>query len=147
MSQELAIRAVEGFSRRPPHDENAEHALLHEQGSEHQGENARPQKALWEWKINFADIRLIDQLTADATGQAILADRHARLLVDLETVRQTLTARADSYNADRFRVSRIVQCDTAEIDRQLLFQVTQQDLKNARQILAFADGARNPMQQ
>src|SRR5438552_6980452 len=112
MSQELAVRAVEGFTHGAPHDENAEHALLHEQGSEHQGENAGPEEALREWKINFADIRLIDQLTSDATGQAILADRHPWLLVDLEEVRQALAAGADGYDTDRLRVSRIVQRDT-----------------------------------
>ena len=55
---------------------------------------------------------------------------------------------ADAHAGDRQLFSRrIVQADAAEIDRQVVFQRADDHLEDAAQILAFADGARDLVQQ
>jgi hypothetical protein len=93
-----------------------------------------------------ARIRLADQLAAHRGGEAMRADRHARLFRELEIRRRLLAARTDANEHD-LGVCRVVSADTREIGGQLIFESLRDDLVDARQVLAFPDGARDLLQQ
>ena len=101
---------------------------------------------LRERRIDQARVRLVDQLPEHGLGHAVVADVHMLLFGERQFHRQLGAAQA--HARDHHVVGRrVVQADAAEIDGHLVFERADHDLEDARQVLAFADGARDLVQQ
>ena len=87
----------------------------------------------------WLDVRLVDQLSAHATRQAILVDLDACLLRHRELRCQDSLSQADAGDNQAF-LRRVIEADAAEIDRQMLLERSDDDLKDALDILPLADG-------
>ena len=146
LPEKLAVAAAETIDLAARHDDNAENIAFRAQRSGNHRAQASLAKTRGKRKIHQTEVGLIDQMAAHAARQAILIDDEARLFAHGELSRQYLAVQPDA--ADRKGLGLLaVETDTAEIDRQVIFKRTHDDLENASQILPLADGARDLIEQ
>ena len=146
LSQEFALAAAEGLLFGPRAHQHSEYLVLHDQRRDHQGAQPGRSEPLRKRKGYLQDIGLVDQLPRDAARQSVGVERHIGLVRQTELVGVAAAGRADRADGQRLRDG-IVQQKAAEIDGQILLETAENDLKDARQVLAFARGARDVLQQ
>jgi hypothetical protein len=144
LQQEVALAGAEACQLMPRRDQDAENLSLDEQRRGHH----RPQSALREplreqrWLLD--GVGRVDQFPAGGACQAVLADVHARVLGERKLPREVLAADSDAVDRE-FVGRRVIKTEAGEIDRKLIFQRADDDLDDARQILALGDGTRDVM--
>src|SRR5258708_27712732 len=80
LSQELAFAAAETMRLAPGSDEHPENPAFHQEWRCHHRTEPYLCQPLWKGKEHLIDVRLIDQLSPDAAGQAVLVDGNLGLL-------------------------------------------------------------------
>src|SRR5579862_3870881 len=104
------------------------------------------QEPLGEREIYDAQIGLVNQLPAHASGKPVLIDFHTSLLGHRKLHRDWLTTNADARDRKSFGRG-IIQTNACEIDRETVFQCSDNHLKNAAQIQPFRNRTSDLVQQ
>ena len=81
LPQEFALATAEAVPLLASRDENSEHFAFDQQRRRHHRTQRGFSQALGEWEWDLADIRLVDQLSAHATREAVLINFDACLLI------------------------------------------------------------------
>src|SRR5271163_852830 len=76
--EKLALAAAERLLLPPRGYQHTKHLVFHDQRGDDQGPEAGSRKPLRKRELNCAHVGLIDEITRDAPGKAVLIDRHQR---------------------------------------------------------------------
>ena len=146
LAQEFALAAAEGVRGAPRRDQHAEDLALDQQRRDDQRAHAGARQPRRKRERRVRDVRLVNQLTLDATRQPVLVDGNVRAFDHVEPARHRFGAGADAAHGEPV-LANFVQADHAEIDRQFFFDAAHHDLEDAAQVLALADGSRDARHQ
>ena len=146
LPQELALAAAEGLLMAARAYQHPEYLVLHDQRRNHHGAQPRCRQPLRKRKGHLQHVRFVDQLPRHASGQPVGVERHIHSFRQTELLGEDCAGDAERADGQRLRDG-VMQEKAAKIDRQVLLQAAEHDLKDARQILAFSRGARDVLQQ
>ena len=146
LPQELTLGAAEGLGGAARRNQHPEDPLFDEQRSDHERPEARLAEALRKREADLTRVRLVDELSPEATRQSVLIERHLVVLGEAQSARALRALRPDHRDGQGVG-ARLAYAHAAEIDRQILLQVVQHDPEQARQVVTRAGRVRDPVQQ
>ena len=146
--EEFAVARAETVNGRASHQQHAEHvaALFDEQRHRDERAQAGSPETLGERRIGGDDVRLVDQLAANAAAQAVVVDFDFRLFPQLELGCARCAVRADARHG-QLALDLVVLTQAGEIDVQLILETTYHDIEDAGEILALRDRVGSLLQQ
>src|SRR5204863_9269684 len=147
LPQELTLGAAEGVGGAPRRNQHPEDPLFDEQRSDYERPEARLAEALRKREADLTRVRLVDELSPEATRQCVLIDRQLVVVGEAQSARALRALRPDHRDGQGAAGARLVYAHAAEIDRQILLQVVQHDPEQARQVVTRAGRVRDPVQQ
>ena len=146
LPEKLAFAAAEAVGLPPGGHENSENFALNQQWCCNERTQPSARQPLRKGERHLADVRLINQMAANAAGQAVLVDGDACLLGQGQFHSQVRAPHSDAGDGQYFLLG-VVEAHATEVNRQIVFQAPDDDLEDACQILPFADGAYDPVEQ
>ena len=146
LPQELTLGAGKTVRPAPRGNQHAEDAALRPQRRHHHRSQSAAGKACRERKTRRADIGLVHQFPPHTAPQPIVVNADHGLLVYRQLVDERLALQADAGHPEGIG-RRVVQTDTAKIDRQAILQARHHHLEDALQVLALANRARDVIEQ
>src|SRR5689334_12619849 len=134
LAEKLAFATTEAVGLPPGRHENAENLALDQQWCCHERTQSSSRQPLREGERHLPDVRLINQMAADAAGQAVLVDRDPCLLGQGQFHSQVPAPHSDAGYSQYFLLG-AVEAHAPEVNRQIVFQAPDDDLEDACQIL------------
>ncbi len=142
LPQELAIRTAECARSCARRDEHAEDLALDDERCSHEGKQPGRREQLRKCVLELTHVGFVHEHAAHAVRQAVRVDRQLGLGLEAHGLCMRHALRADRFD-DQLRA--VVSAHAAEVDRQIVLEAAQDDLKDALQIEPVSDRTRRTL--
>jgi hypothetical protein len=146
LAQEFAFAAGKTLRRAPRAHQHAEHLALHQQRRDHHRAEPGAGQQLRKAELDRGDLGLVHQLAAHAARQPVLVDGYGGVMRQAEAGGGRGAARADAAHREAVGGG-VAREKAAEVHRQFFFEALGDGAQDAAEVLALADGMRDPPQQ
>ena len=131
LPQELALAAAECLIMAAGAYQHSEYLVLHDQRRNHHGAQPCGRQPLRKRKGHLQHIGFVHQLPCHASGQSVGVQRHIHLFRQTELLGEDCAGDAERADGKGLRDG-VMQEETAKIDRQVLLEGAEHDLKDTR---------------
>src|SRR6266446_3221014 len=146
LAQKLTVVTAERVRLRASRDQHPEHLVFGQQGRDDERAQPAARERTRKRMPAAGDIRLVHELTLHTAAESVRIDRNASVLGERHIERQCTAARPDARDCQNMLCG-LVYAHAAEVDRQIVLEVADDDLEDAAQVLPLADGVRDPVQE